>query len=199
MLKYFWSGKRVTFWLTLVAVVLVSGVIGHYAKTDFRSYRAQFVIETDSPVLFDIYYDIGRGYNEVDHQSVKVETVDQPVTLDFCIPVWDRLKKLRFDPAREHIRMKIYSITMYYDANTVFKVPLDTLSPKQEIAEHSFDGRQYQFETAVDGEDPIIELTTLGLPPKRSLEYLRYILWMGGGVLVLLLGGYVHRFFFLGR
>lgn len=199
MLKYVWSGKRGTFWVTLVAVVLVSGFVGHYARKDFRSYRVQFVIETDRPVLFDVYYDIGRGYNEVAHQSMKVETVDGPVTLDFCIPVWDRFKKLRFDPARKNVLMKIFSITMYYDADTVFRVPLDTLSPKQQIADHSFDGKQYIFETAVDGEDPIIELTTLGNPPKRSREWLRYFLWIAGGVLVLLLGGFIHRFFFRGR
>ena len=201
MLKYFRPYGSKVFYGLLVATVFLCGVFAHFTQSSYRSYRLEFVLETDRVVDFDVYYDIGRGFNEVDHQSTTVETVGEPVTVSYCIPVWRELERLRFDPAKEYVRMKLYSITLQYDDGTSFAVPLESLAPRQQVLRHEYDGRSYNIETDPDGEDPIVDLTVIGTGPVAPpwKNPLIYLIWIGCGVAALFLGLFSFRFFIQGR
>ena len=200
LLQHVWPGRSPLFYVMLVVVLLLSFLGAHYSESGYRSYLIEFVIETEEPVDFDIYYDVGRGYNEVDRQSMEVEEVGSPVPVRFCIPVWTELEKIRFDPAREHAIMTIYSITIFYDEETTFQVPLETLEPQKDIIYSAYDGGKFTFETDPEGEDPIIVLNRISDKPigSRWKEPSRYAVWMIGGLLCLLAGRFVLRYFFSG-
>ncbi len=200
LLRFFRPGRSFLFYASLMAVLFLSFLGAHYSESGYRSYMIEFVIQTDEPVNFDIYYDVGRGYNEVDHQSLKVEELGVPTTVSFCIPVWTELEKVRFDPAKKHVRMTLYSIRILYDEETSFQVPLDTLDPQNHIMSHDYDGHKYSFETEPDGDDPIFVLNRIrdAQVVSRWNNPLRYVLWLSAGFFLLLFGRFVHRYFFLG-
>lgn len=198
--RYIWPGWSWTF-ASLLVIVLAAGIlISHYTQTAFRSYQIEFVVETDREVEFAIYYDIGRGYNEVDHQSKMIEEVGVPTRLQFCIPVWTELEKIRFDPAKQQVRMTVYSITIIYDDATRFAVPLNTLEPQRDISRHEFDGKHFVFTTDPEGDDPIIELKKIGNTggSPRWREPSSYLAWMAAGLILLFFGRFLYRFFILG-
>lgn len=199
MKRYVWPGWSLSFGVLLVIVLAAAYFAADYTGSGFRSYRIEFVVEADREVQFAIYYDIGRGYNEVDHQSKMIEQVGVPARVEFCIPVWTELEKIRFDPARQHVRMVIHSITIIYDEDTRHEVPLATLVPRNDILHHDYDGQRFIVETAPEGEDPIIDINGIGEPGNafQRKEPGRYIIWMGSALLLLLAGRFLYRFFIL--
>lgn len=198
--RYIWPGWSWSFGFLLVVVLAAALLIAHYTQTGFRSYQIEFVVEADREVEFAIYYDIGRGYNEVDHQSKMIEEVGVPTTVQFCIPVWTELEKIRFDPAKQQVEMTVYSITIIYDDATRFSVPLDSLEPQRDISRHEFDGKHFVFTTDPEGDDPIIELKKIGSPgdASRWRDPSGYLAWVAAALGLLLLCRFVYRFFILG-
>lgn len=198
MLKYFWPGKPVSFLCTLVIVSGIFIVLGHFSQTEFKTCQIEFELEAEQPVSFELYYDVGRGFNEVDHQSVMIDLVNEPTKVNFCIPIINELKRVRFDPAREHAKMKIFSVTLFYGNDNAFEVPLDTVEPENDILQYTFDGEKLVFETTPDGEDPMFLLTELRSVQlgSRMKDPFHYLFWMMTGILTVLFCGFVYRYFF---
>ncbi|MDW7772670.1 MAG: hypothetical protein SCH71_07240 [Desulfobulbaceae bacterium] len=199
LLKYVWPGRSIPFYAVLAAVLLGCFLLAYYSGSGFRSYRVDFVIETSEPVEFAVYYDIGRGYNETDRQSWEVDELGVPVTVSFCIPVRTELRNIRFDPARKHVKMVLHSITIFYDGD-VFEVPLDTVEPGNDIMHSEYKEGRLVFETDPEGDDPVFALTAIrDVSVDRSRhDPFRYVLWLTAGLVVLVAGRFIHRFFFLG-
>ncbi len=200
LLRFFRPGRSLLFYVSLILVLVLSFLGAHYSESGYRSYMVEFVVETEETVNFAIYYDVGRGYNEVDHQSIEIGELGAPTTISFCIPVWTELEKIRFDPAKKHVEMTLHSIKILYDEDSFFQVPLDTLDPQNHIVKHDFDGEKYTFETDPEGDDPIFVLNKIRdkqIVSSRK-EPLRYLLWSLAGLSLLFFARFVHRYFFLG-
>ncbi len=201
MKKYFWPIKSFTFFLGLLCILGVFALLGHFSYTPKSSCEIEFLLKTTIPVEFGIYYDLGEGLNQEDHQSKRVETINQKTKLSFCIPVYGKLRTLRFDPATQPLKMDIYSITLYYDDGTVFKVPFESLQPGEQILSHEWDDTTLSFETKVDATDPHFYLTKLServIQKETMNKIFHYGGWLLCGFLMMSLGKFIYLFFFLG-
>lgn len=187
----------------LAVVLLLSAILAHYSfynsRDSFRTYQIKFQLETEQQADFALYYDVGQGFNELDMQSVKLDVTGEPVTVQFCMPVWGKLERLRFDPAMHYVEMILYSITISSEGKT-FNVPMDTLNPENQILQHEWDGTRYTFETVSDANDPFFMLDKFILTPELSAldKIMHYGAWLFSGLLFVFLGSWIYRFFFLG-
>lgn len=202
MLKRFSSINWVIFCIWVVVLTL-SAILARYSlynsRDSFRAYQIEFQLETEQQVDFALYYDVGQGFNEFDKQTVKLDVTGEPVTVQFCIPVWGKLERLRFDPAMQYVKMILYSIAISAEGRT-FNVPMDTLIPENQILQHEWDGTRYTFETVSDANDPIFKLDKFTVTPELSAldKIMHYGAWLFSGLLFVLLGSWIYRFFFLG-
>ncbi len=201
-MKQFFKLNLVSFFI-LIVVLLVAAIVARYtmdnSRYSMRTYLVEFLLETENQADFAIYYDIGEGYNELDQQAIKLDIIGKPVKVQFCIPVFGQLKRLRFDPAMQYAKMILYSIEISSQGET-FSVPLDTINPENQILKHEWDGTRYSFETIADANDSVFTLDKFDLISEISNldKALYYGAWLLSGLLLFFCGSWMYRFFFLG-
>lgn len=199
-MKRFWPIRSLTFHLGLLFLLAVCYIFGRYTYLPKTSVDVSFTITTQKTVDFAIYYDIGRGVREDDHQHKTVESDGAPTTVTFCIPVFSKLRSLRFDPASFPLQMDISEVTLSYSNGFVFKVPLESFIPNEQIDEVTVYQDKLSFTTKPDAFDPVFVFSKLGdLPPPRSISKDFYVaLWMIAGLVLYLLGRTIYLYFFKG-
>ncbi len=201
MIKYFWPIKSATFFVGLFVVLAVCTIFAHYSYSNKSSCQIEFVLKTPSAVDFGIYYDIGEGLTQKDHQTKRIEKIDQKTKISFCIPVYSQLRSLRFDPGTQPLKMDIYSITLIYGDGTQLEVPFDSLRPGKQILSHEWNETVFSFETIPDANDPYFSLTKLHsgfIQDDTKTKAFHYGIWLLGGIMIMLMGRFIYLFIFLG-
>lgn len=204
-MKSFRFKRSPLFYAGLLVVMGLSAVLGHFVQQPYtgecRIYDIKIILESEDEAKIEIYYNIGRGFHEIDHQEAKVEIVDEKVELNFSVPVWKEFSSLRIDPVGASVKMKIFAIEIT-SADTRFyhSVSLADIEPVHQIVKGHWDGRSYNFETSADASDPMLLVENIkdpqGQPGGKSLAV--YALWIGGGIAATFLVNWIFRFFILG-
>ncbi|MCP3927743.1 MAG: hypothetical protein GY705_01425, partial [Bacteroidetes bacterium] len=115
---------------------------------------------------------------------------------------YNQLRSIRIDPAMEPIEMDIFSITLYFGNGTLFKVPLETLEPNDQVQEYSLSNGDLTFKTASGGNDPNFLLTSIKVDDvKVNLfdKITHYGIWFLGACLLTGLVRFFVTFFISGK
>ena len=204
-MKPFLFKRTLLFYLGLVVVMGISAVLAHYVQSPYRGdcriYNISIVLETEEEAELEIYYDIGRGFHEIDHQEMVVTTTGEKTTLQVTVPVWKSFTKLRVDPVGGSVKMKIYSIEIVSaDATFHHSVSLENLRPVQQITNGKWNGQFFSFETPADANDPMLLVENIEDPQRQQTEksLAIYALWIFGSFFGMLLCNWIFRFCILG-
>ena len=167
-------------YVLLSVVLFLLGCLGGFIASRSGDDRCVFTVtvESDRPVETQLFYDTGRDFNEAESQRAVVYHRGQAVTLSFLVP-GDKLRQLRFDPARSAAAMCIRHVAVTCDGRDPFIIPFEKLIPQQGIRLFRQDGGRLCFEA--EGEDPVLLIKEIGTQPQRWVRSLVYSL--GGGIL----------------
>ncbi|MCF8055188.1 MAG: hypothetical protein K9K37_00935 [Desulfocapsa sp.] len=203
--KYFHFKRTPLFYLGLVVILCLSAVPAHFVQSpyqgDCRIYEINIALETEEEAKLEIYYDIGRGFHEIDHQEVIVETTGEKVAIQMTVPVWKKFTKLRIDPVGGSVKMKIYGIEVNSaDGTFHHAVSLADLTPVQQISNGHWNGKYYSFETPSDANDPMLLVVNIDDPQRQAAgkSLAVYALWIGAGFFGTIFCNWIFRFFILG-
>lgn len=151
-------------------VVLIGGILGYWKSRDnLISHQVFIKIESSIPSETQLFYDVGKGFNERDSDRRIIYNADETVVLDFELTA-DTIQGLRFDPSRSPARIKIHEIILKYHDEPPFIVPLDSLKAARDVRRLHFDGDKLIMETTEAAEDPILYLTNIGPAPRPSIS-----------------------------
>lgn len=169
-------------YVLLSLVISLLGCLGGFFVSQSGDDLCVFTVtvETDRPVETQLFYDTGRDFNEEESRQAVVYHRGQAVTLSFLLP-GDKLRRLRFDPARSAAAMCIRYAAVTCDGRDPFIIPFEKMIPQQGIRLLRQDGGRLCFET--EGEDSILLLYEIGVRPRRWAKPILYSL--GGGILTL--------------
>jgi hypothetical protein len=203
--KYLLFRRTPLFYIGLVVVLCVSAVLAHFVQSpyqgDCRIYNISITLETEEEAELEIYYDIGRGFHEIDHQEMAVTNTAEKTTLQFSVPVWKKFTKLRIDPVGGSVKMKIYGIEVASaDGTFHHSVSLKDLRPVQQIINANWNGTYFSFETPVGANDPMLLVEKIEDPQRQQTgrSFAVYALWMCGGFFGMFFCNWIFRFFILG-
>jgi hypothetical protein len=204
-MKFFLFKRTPLFYLGMFAVLCFSALLAHFVQSPFegdcRIYDINIVLESEEEAKLEVYYDIGRGFHEIDHQEVIVDTTNEKVDLQFTVPVWKKFTKVRIDPVGGSVKMKIYGITVNSaDGSFHHTVSLADVTPVQQITNGQWNGKYYSFETPADAFDPILLMENIEDPHRQSTgkSLSVYALWICSGFFGTLFCNWIFRFFILG-
>lgn len=204
--KYFYPGRSLPFYILAVSLILFSGILGHfsqigsYSGLQYRSLKVSFLLNSQQSVNFAIYYDVGRGFTEKDQQSKIIEQINEDVEISFCIPVYNRLKLLRFDPSKKYASMTIKKIVYSYDGGQNVSVPLENIQPVNQIQSHLIEDNGLSFITEAGGDDPVFiinkDLSPADTTDKsRVMHYLKYFM---ASLIALFVCRFIYLYFIKG-
>lgn len=159
------------------AFFLTGGALGYIlTQNDDLHHQTVITLESSMPVETQLFYDIGRGFNENDSIRNVIYRANVPFTLDFELS-GPALHGLRFDPSRSPAKIKIHEIILKYQKEKPFTVPLDSLTAAKDIKSLHYDGTMLTVETTEAAQDPILYLNRIGPAPHPStLTTLLYVL-----------------------
>jgi hypothetical protein len=156
--------------------VLTGGILGYfisYANPPFH--QVIITIESSIPLEAQLFYDIGKGFNENDSGRKVIYQTDTAVVLDFSL-TGPNLYGLRFDPSRSPGKVIIHEIIIKYQKEKPFTVPLDSLTAANDIKSLHYNGKTMTVETTETAVDPILYLTRLGPAPRLTPLIIQRIL-----------------------
>lgn len=164
------------------AFCLTGGVLGYVlSQMDHPYHQVMITLESSIPAETQLFYNTGKGFNENDSIKKVIYRANALVTLNFDLSGW-KLYGLRFDPSRSPAKIKIHEISIQYQGENPFSVPLDSLNAVKDINTLHFDGKMLTVETTEAAEDPILLLTRIGPAPHASK--LRVLLFILAGAII---------------
>ncbi len=156
---------RINTFSFLIIFCLIGGVAGYIISLRENRYcHVTITLESSEPVEAQLFYDIGKGFNENDSIRKIIYQKNAPVTLYFDIS-GPSIDGLRFDPSQFTANLKIYEIIVKYDGEKPFSVPLDSLKPVNDIKLLNYEGKALSVETTESAHDPILKLTRISSKP----------------------------------
>ncbi len=155
--------------VAFLTAVFIGGILGYWKSRDnLISHQVFMKIESSIPSETQLFYDVGKGFNERDSDKRIIYNADETVVLNFEL-TGDTIRGLRFDPSRSPARTKIHEIILKYHDEPPFIVPLDSLKAARDVRRLHFDGDKLIMETTEAAEDPILYLTNIGPAPRASI------------------------------
>ena len=162
-----------------LTVALIGGILGYWKGRDNLVFHQVFTkIESSIPSEAQLFYDVGKGFNERDSDKRIIYKADEAVVLDFEL-TGDTIRGLRFDPSRSQARIKIHEIILKYHDEPPFIVPLDSLKAARDVRRLHFDGDRLIVETTAPAEDPILYLTNIGPVPRTAISNIVFNVGIG--------------------
>ncbi len=174
-------------------------LVGYYDQIIPRSLQLSFLVNSEHKADFEIYYDIGRGLTEKDHQTQEIDEVNSEMSLHFCLPIFSRLKLLRFDPAKGYTSMVIKEIQYGYDGQPKNVIPLNSIEPINQIKSYSILDDGLHLESIPGGEDPGFVIRYDFDPLRMSLgeKIFYYFKYAIGGIVTAFVLRSLYIFFIL--
>jgi|CXWL01.1.fsa_nt_gi hypothetical protein len=132
----------------------------HYARfaPPVVSPGAQLEVDlaTDHPLVAQLFWDLGRGFNEADSARRDYEPHPGLQTLHFPLPPGP-LQALRFDPLDGEARLVLRGLRVVDPAGrTLAVLPPASLEAAQDIARHTATEEVLTVDTAPGRKDPIL-------------------------------------------
>ena len=155
--------------IACLTAAFIGGILGYWkSQYNLVSHQVFIKMESSIPSEVQLFYDVGKGFNERDSDKRIIYRADEAVVLDFEL-TGDTIRGLRFDPSRSQARIKIHEIILKYHDEPPFNVPLDSLKAARDVRRLHFDGDRLIVETTEPAEDPILYLTNIGPVPRTSI------------------------------
>ena len=116
-------------------------------------------LSTDHPLVAQLFWDLGRGFNETDSARRGYEAHPGLQTLPFPLPPGS-LQALRFDPLDGEARLVIRGLRVVDPAGrTLAVLPLASLEAAQDIARHAVTEESLTVDTVPGRKDPILHFS----------------------------------------
>lgn len=164
--------------LLLVAALLATGAVLPFATTaETRpgSYFFEAELTSTSAGLSQLFFDLGKDFNETDSSVQQLAAGTAPATYRFMIPATE-IRGLRFDPIDRAATLTISHPRIVDSSGRVRQTfSLAQLKPVQQLDQISTDGENVRFATTPDANDPILSLALtqpLQLTSTRSQQIL---------------------------
>jgi len=163
------KGKRLLGCLLAAAVASFVVVLPFTKST--RPANAPFTFQVElassAPGIVQVFYDIGRGFNETDSVRLNIEGGGRPALLKFPLPP-GTYRALRFDPIDCEAKVTFSQTRMVSPFGTVIKTfaPKD-FEPAKQIASQEVHGDSLTITTTAGANDPFLRLP---LPQRLKLE-----------------------------
>ena len=144
------------FGLALLLAVATASVELLPSATPFR-----FEVAVASSVSgrVQVFYDIGRGFNEGDSASIAIAGSTEPTPLALPLPA-GRYLGIRFDPIDTTARVTFAKPRIAdADDNTVMALPPAEFVPNEEVAGYSVTRQEASFHVSNGGNDPWLTAT----------------------------------------
>ena len=127
----------------------------------------QVRLASTSAGMVQVFYDVGRGFNESDSARLNVEAGDQPALLSFPLPPGE-YRALRFDPLDREARVTLGPARIVSPSGGVIRTfaPQD-FAPANQIASAELHGGELTLVTTPGANDP---QTLIALPEPLKLE-----------------------------
>jgi hypothetical protein len=121
--------------------------------------QLQVDLATDHPLVAQLFWDLGRGFNETDSARRDYEPHPGLQTLRFPLPPGP-LQALRFDPLDGEARLVLRGLRVVDPAGrTLAVLPLTSLEAAQDIARHTATEEVLTVDTAPGRKDPILHFS----------------------------------------
>jgi len=155
------------FWIWLIAALFASADYSLYMH-DQRAIIIATEIASDTDSVAQLFYDTGRGFNEVQSALVPVRRSATPVAIRFSIPYVSPILALRLDPVRSTGSGTIGAIVLSTADGTILnRIPAPniaaanqvTVAPARDLV---------QYRTSPDATDP---QTIIPLPDRLELRF----------------------------
>jgi len=157
-------------------------------RTGAQGYEFDAVVSSSQRGIVQLYYDIGRGFNEADSSTAPIRAGEEPKLFHLRLPL-GRYGALRFDPL-DGAGVITVSDAVIRDENgrEVVRFPPSAFEATQQIRKMTVGGETLTIETTPGAYDPntIIRLEKplmLSAPPYR--EWIRFIGWFSAVFAVL--------------
>jgi hypothetical protein len=170
--------------LLFASLSLAGGILWHLiGQNDYKYHQVIIILESSAPIETQLFYDLGKGFNENESIRKVVYQSDIPLTLQYDFSA-SNLYGLRFDPNRAPAKIKIHEIVIDYQDEKPFFVPLDSLKAVNDIKLLRYEGSILTVETSETTSDPILYLSVIGQAPR--LSPFKIITWMLFGAAIAL-------------
>lgn len=154
----FQLNKKTILFLCLVFSIVCTVVA---IRLDYNESRPYFLsvtmkAETSGYAVTQVYYDIGKGYNE-DYSSKLNIVPAATYKYLFNFPGSKNIKSFRFDPLTKSGKVELKDIQIVTNKGTILStIPVCELNPKQQIADFKISSNICTFNIPKDATDPVI-------------------------------------------
>jgi hypothetical protein len=168
-------------WLT---AALFSAAIVFPFHPPFRTQETPYYFEMDvssnARGIVQLFFDVGRGFNEADSRSVMVRSGGSPKRILFSLPL-AHYRGLRFDPLDRAGRVTISGARIRDDTGqVVMQFPPSQFQATQQIERMEVEGPSLSMATVPDANDPntLIRLEKpFDLAPKPTMNWVPSLKW----------------------
>ena len=159
--------KRILITMTLAMVLSTTSAWFHYQATGHISFSTLLHVETEMhPPVFQVFYDIGKGYRERDAKSFAIHSPSQWQTISFAIPS-NTLYGLRIDMINGPGVAALEETSLLAGSGeTLFKMSPSAPIEGNQIAAMRFSAGRLEISTTPGADDPYIHLPFS--PPLQS-------------------------------
>ncbi len=202
MLKQYFLPLSPRFFVISVIICSITVVLALFTSFDHtRPHHIRLQMQSSVPTSIDLYYDLGHGFSEQNRQGADIDRAGEWINVDFTVPAWERLYRLRFDTAGSEAIVKLGRFEILYNGKLPFRINLGTGQPNQQIQSSYDNDGQLVLRTVADSKDPFIIFDNIGAASgtSRAARLQHTAVWLFATLLLLLLIRAGYRYFFLGR
>jgi len=143
--------------LVLAVAAALPSITTSIIRRDY--YFFDITLTSTSPGTTQVFWDLGRGYNENDSSRQPLKIEPKPVVYRYMMPMGD-IKHLRFDPVDG---VGIFNLShaqiVDFHGKVIRTFPPADFKPFSDIARTEIHGDTLFVETKPGGNDPVFELT----------------------------------------
>jgi hypothetical protein len=170
--------KRVAIAALVICSLSITGWIGYNNYREVNQLYFAADLETPASGTSQVFFDVGRGYNERDSHSIPI----QPGKLQkYIFPLPGKtIKSLRFDPINVPAVVRIKDVWIENKQGAIIKkLPFKDFRPNEQINKMETKDGELILHTKEDAKDPILEIENSSIDNHVSLtNYIKKRGWI---------------------
>lgn len=147
--------NRVAISALVICLLYIAGVVGYNDYCGYSQLNFVLDMESSQPGVVQVFFDVGRGYNEQDSYSIRIQGRNQQK----CVfPLSSKvIKSIRFDPIDVSAVVRIKDARIEdKQGNVIKKIPLRDFRPIQQINKMDTRDGTLVIHTIENANDPIM-------------------------------------------
>ncbi len=174
-------GSRPSVSVWLAVALLSAGITFPFRpplQTEKTSYELDASVGSSASGIVQVFYDVGRGFNETDSSVVQVRSDGVPRPFRFHLPL-GKCTALRFDPLDRPGTVTVADARIVDDMGRVLlELPPSRFTALGQVSRMTAEGSKLVIVTEPGANDPITRITLdgpLNLTPRQTLVWWRSI------------------------